>query len=116
MVYFLHQRYHFSCSQALYVLFSSLCSSPLSLLEFYFYIVYIYIYIFYILINYVLGGRCKITTMDQDTGEVAGPEPLATLQRLRKYKEDAIFGQNVVHESAGYICVGDVVEVEVRSS
>ena len=54
--------------------------------------------------------------MDQDTGEVAGPEPLATLQRLRKYKEDAIFGQNVVHESAGYICVGDVVKVEARSS
>eukprot|EP00026_Physarum_polycephalum_P013343 Phypoly_transcript_13735.p1 GENE.Phypoly_transcript_13735~~Phypoly_transcript_13735.p1 ORF type:complete len:317 (-),score=33.89 Phypoly_transcript_13735:44-994(-) len=60
-------------------------------------------------------GRCKVTTIDQLTGEhPTGPEPLATLQRLRKYHADAIFGQNVVHETTGYIRVGDVVDVEHR--
>jgi uncharacterized protein YcbX len=49
-------------------------------------------------------ARCKITTTNQDSGEVEGTEPLAT---LRTYRYDArlhgvLFGQNgIVVEGAG---------------
>jgi len=55
--------------------------------------------------------RCKVTTIDQDTGEVLGDEPLATLKQIRQVGDSAYFGQNVVHESEGYICVGDTVDI-----
>jgi len=59
-------------------------------------------------------GRCKVTTIDQDTGEPRGAEPLATLQRIRKVGDNAIFGQNVVHEEdGGIVCVGDYVDVKI---
>ena len=42
--------------------------------------------------------RCVITTIDQASGERMGPEPLATLRRLRRNPRTggAWFGQNAV--------------------
>jgi uncharacterized protein len=57
-------------------------------------------------------GRCQVTTTDQSTGEVIGPEPLATLAAYREHPEFGImFGMNWVMEKKGAIRVGDAVEV-----
>lgn len=42
--------------------------------------------------------RCKITTIDQKTGAVTGPEPLNTLRayRLSKHPMGVLFGQNMI--------------------
>jgi hypothetical protein len=57
-------------------------------------------------------GRCQVTTTDQVTGEIAGPEPLATLATYRDHPEFGImFGMNWVMVRTGTIRVGDVVEV-----
>ncbi len=55
-------------------------------------------------------GRCQVTTTDQTTGEVRGPEPLATLATYRDTKEfGPIFGMNLVTETVGRVAVGDAV-------
>jgi uncharacterized protein YcbX len=55
-------------------------------------------------------GRCQVTTTDQATGEVAGPEPLATLGAYRDSREfGARFGMNAVTLAEGEIRVGDAV-------
>ena len=55
-------------------------------------------------------GRCLVTTTDQSTGEVTGPEPLATLAGYRDSKGfGARFGMNAVTVVPGDICVGDPV-------
>jgi uncharacterized protein len=55
-------------------------------------------------------GRCQVTTTDQSTGEVTGPEPLATLAGYRDSKEfGARFGMNAVTVRTGDIRVGDSV-------
>ncbi|HEX3097779.1 MAG TPA: MOSC N-terminal beta barrel domain-containing protein [Usitatibacter sp.] len=57
-------------------------------------------------------GRCQVTTTDQSTGEVVGPEPLATLAAYREHAEFGImFGMNWVMAKTGTIRVGDTVEV-----
>jgi hypothetical protein len=57
-------------------------------------------------------GRCQVTTTDQATGEVRGPEPLET---LGSYRDDAqfgvIFGMNWAVAKPGFIRVGDVARV-----
>lgn len=42
--------------------------------------------------------RCTVTTVDQDTGERVGPEPMATLKRIRRNPRTGgvVFGQNAV--------------------
>lgn len=56
-------------------------------------------------------GRCEVTTTDQSTGEVRGPEPLATLSTYRNSDEFGVmFGMNFVTESGGVVRVGDAVE------
>jgi uncharacterized protein len=56
-------------------------------------------------------GRCQVTTTDQSTGEVMGPEPLLTLASYRDSIEfGQMFGQNMVSVSAGTVRVGDRVE------
>jgi len=58
-------------------------------------------------------SRCKVTTLDQDTGiSTTGQEPLATLLKVHKIDGEACFGQNITHETHGYICVGDVLDIE----
>ena len=55
-------------------------------------------------------GRCQVTTTDQTTGEVTGPEPLSVLS---EYRNDptfgSLFGMNAVALSHGTVRVGDAV-------
>jgi uncharacterized protein YcbX len=67
-------------------------------------------------------SRCKITTIDQETGE-EGMEPLPTLQRMRSgkvlgwgeqqptWRGRVFFAWNMVSDDTGLVCVGDRVEV-----
>ena len=57
-------------------------------------------------------GRCEVTTTDQATGEVRGPEPLATLGEYRSSNEFGVmFGLNLVTLEQGWIRKGDTVEL-----
>jgi uncharacterized protein YcbX len=57
-------------------------------------------------------GRCQVTTTDQATGEVTGPEPLATLGTFRSDPTfGACFGVNLVTVKPGIVRVGDEVQV-----
>jgi uncharacterized protein YcbX len=55
-------------------------------------------------------SRCHITTVDQQTA-ATGKEPLRTLARFRRVGNKVQFGQNLIHDSAGTLHVGDRVEV-----
>ena len=56
-------------------------------------------------------GRCQVPTTDQTTGEVTGPEPLATLGTFRDSAQfGTTFGMNLVTVSPGALRVGDRVE------
>jgi uncharacterized protein len=55
-------------------------------------------------------GRCQVTTTDQATGEVRGPEPLATLATFRDSEFGVRFGMNLVALGSGTLRVGDRVE------
>jgi hypothetical protein len=50
--------------------------------------------------------RCVVTTTDQATLE-RGQEPLRTLATYRRIDGKVYFGQNVVHQGAGRLAVGD---------
>jgi hypothetical protein len=54
--------------------------------------------------------RCVTTTVDQATGD-RGKEPLRTLATYRKGPRGVMFGQNVIHTTAGTINVGDDLRV-----
>ena len=55
-------------------------------------------------------GRCQVTTTDQATGEVRGPEPLATLSSYRDSAEFGVmFGMNCVTVVPGDIRVGQEI-------
>ncbi len=54
--------------------------------------------------------RCSTTTVDQATAE-RGREPLATLASYRMVGGNVTFGQNLVHEGAATIRVGEEVVV-----
>ena len=55
-------------------------------------------------------GRCQVTTTDQATGEVVGPEPLATLSTFRESNEFGLmFGMNLVSITPGDVGLGDEV-------
>ena len=57
-------------------------------------------------------GRCQVTTTDQATGEVKGPEPLATLSTYRDSQEFGVkFGMNLVTVKEGTVRVGNAVEI-----
>ncbi|MBS2003781.1 MAG: MOSC domain-containing protein [Cyanobacteria bacterium SZAS LIN-5] len=55
-------------------------------------------------------ARCVITTIDQSSAEKS-PEPLKTMNLFRNKGNKLMFGQNIVHHSAGKISTGDVLEV-----
>ncbi len=64
-----------------------------------------------------LCARCKVTTLDQATGERhPGNEPLKTLARYRNIEGKLFFGLNVTHAGEGSISVGDPVTVTERGS
>ena len=56
-------------------------------------------------------GRCQVTTTDQATGEVMGPEPLSVLSGYRDKGSElgACFGMNAVVISGTRVRVGDPV-------
>jgi uncharacterized protein YcbX len=57
-------------------------------------------------------GRCEVTTTDQASGEVQGPEPLATLATFRDSSEFGVmFGINLVAAKGGMVRVGEAVNV-----
>lgn len=58
--------------------------------------------------------RCAITMVDQGAGEVAGPEPLATLAQYRKMGMKVVFGKYYSHENEGHLKVGSPIEVHAR--
>jgi MOSC domain-containing protein len=55
-------------------------------------------------------GRCQVTTTDQATGEVTGPEPLATLASFRESAQFGLmFGMNLVSVKPGRVRLGDEI-------
>ena len=56
-------------------------------------------------------GRCVMTTVDPETGQRTGTEPLQTLMTYRKQGNNVCFGQNVIHNESGAISVGDIIRV-----
>lgn len=57
-------------------------------------------------------GRCEVTMTDQASGELQGPEPLATLATYREHPAFGLmFGMNWFVAQPGAIRVGDDVEV-----
>ncbi|HKY53195.1 MAG TPA: MOSC N-terminal beta barrel domain-containing protein [Anaerolineales bacterium] len=56
------------------------------------------------------NARCVVTTIDKDTLEKS-KEPLRTLEKYRRHKLGAIFGQNVIPLNEGRIQLGMTVEV-----
>jgi uncharacterized protein len=59
-------------------------------------------------------ARCIMTTIDQETGEKKGKEPLLTLNKYRKAGNRILFGQNVLINQLGTVSVGDDVTVLSR--
>ena len=59
-------------------------------------------------------ARCAITTVDQRTA-ARGKEPLRTLATFRRSGTKVLFGQNLIHDAAGVLSVGDRVEVITRA-
>lgn len=56
-------------------------------------------------------GRCQVTTTDQTTGEVTGPEPLATLGTFRNHERfGTMFGLNLVTVTPGVVRVGEALQ------
>ncbi len=55
-------------------------------------------------------SRCSITTVNPQTGETS-PEPLKTLSSYRRQGQQVMFGQNVLHDSRGFLHIGDKLEV-----
>ena len=53
--------------------------------------------------------RCAITTIDQATGEVRGPEPLRTLANYRDSSNGVKFGMNLLPVTLGLVRVGDAL-------
>lgn len=51
--------------------------------------------------------RCQITTTDQSTGEVRGPEPLRTLATYRDSPNGVRFGMNLLPVKLGTVRTGD---------
>lgn len=54
-------------------------------------------------------GRCQVTTTDQATGDVRGPEPLKTLSGFRDTDLGTLFGINLVPVKLGAVKIGDKV-------
>jgi uncharacterized protein YcbX len=55
--------------------------------------------------------RCVVTTVDQQTGQKTGPEPLRTLATYRRVGDGIAFGANFAVTRPGEVSVGDEVTV-----
>ena len=56
-------------------------------------------------------SRCVLTTVDPETGEFSGKEPLRTLASYRKVNGNVMFGQNLIATITGKLEVGMLVEI-----
>ena len=56
-------------------------------------------------------SRCILTTVDPETGEFSGKEPLRTLATYRKQSGNVMFGQNLIATITGKLEVGMLVEI-----
>ncbi len=56
-------------------------------------------------------SRCVIPTVNPETGEREGNEPLKTLMSYRKEGNNVYFGQNLIHDGLGRLQTGMTVEV-----
>jgi len=56
-------------------------------------------------------SRCVIPTINPETGERTGNEPLKTLMRYRKQGNSVYFGQNLIHDGQGRLETGMPVEI-----
>jgi len=56
-------------------------------------------------------GRCRVTTVNPETGEFSGKDPLKTLANYRRQNGEALFGQNLIHEHQGLLQVGDELQI-----
>lgn len=54
-------------------------------------------------------SRCAMTTVDPETGQYTGKEPLRTLSTYRRQGNKVMFGQNVLHDQSGRVRIGDQV-------
>lgn len=61
-----------------------------------------------------LAIRCAVTTIDQETGDRRGPEPLRTLARYRREPDGVSFGLKASVLSPGRIAVKDPVTITTR--
>jgi uncharacterized protein len=59
-------------------------------------------------------ARCVITTLDQQSGEKRGNEPLQTLGTYRRMNGGVCFAQNVLARTFGTVRVGDEVQALTR--
>lgn len=57
-------------------------------------------------------SRCSVPTIDPETALI-GKEPLATLNRTRKWQNKVYFGQNALHNQCGILTVGDAVSIKL---
>lgn len=55
-------------------------------------------------------SRCAVPSIDPETAQI-GKEPLATLNRLRRWQNKIYFGQNALHNQCGTLSVGDSVQI-----
>ena len=55
--------------------------------------------------------RCQVTTTDQASGEVVGPEPLRTLASYRDTANGVIFGMNLIPVNQAVVQIGDQVSL-----
>ncbi|USE39467.1 MOSC domain-containing protein [Endozoicomonas sp. SCSIO W0465] len=56
-------------------------------------------------------SRCVMTTINPETGEKEGREPLFTLAQYRRTEMGVIFGQNLIPDREGIIRIGDKVTI-----
>lgn len=62
-------------------------------------------------------ARCSITTVDQESGNVTGPEPLKSLAKFRRNGTKVEFGRYLLNHSSGVIRKNDPVVItgKIRS-
>lgn len=56
-------------------------------------------------------SRCVMTTINPETGQKEGREPLFSLAQYRRTELGVIFGQNLIPDRAGVIQLGDRVSI-----
>jgi MOSC domain-containing protein len=56
--------------------------------------------------------RCIVTTIDQESGQISGKEPLRTLATFRRRNGATLFGMNLLVRRPGIVRVGDLVTID----